>query len=240
MHSSPATIAGHSLGNVASLIETCLCRAMPCPSRITLRPALFRRGARGPVAAPERPTGSSGHYRARSVSGALAITPDRACTTCGMVRNPDAARLVSRGDGYRAAASVLSTSSHLQGLINKAKSPAKPQDIAQGRCLGTRPDHKCPGHQHVHGEQWVIPPEASGAFVAAMEEVLNVYTGRTIRKCRSSAWTRPRSKLVAETRAPIPITQGYPEQIDSEYGRAILLMCSCCSRRLRAGGAPRS
>ena len=41
---------------------------------------------------------------------------------------------------------------------------------------------------------WVIPPKASGAFVAAMEDVLLFYTnGRAIRTARWFVWTRPPS-----------------------------------------------
>ncbi len=43
-------------------------------------------------------------------------------------------------------------------------------------------------------QQWVIPPDASAAFVATMEDVLEVsIRGRTIRSVRSCASTRPRS-----------------------------------------------
>ena len=37
---------------------------------------------------------------------------------------------------------------------------------------------------------WVIPPKASGAFVAAMEDVLSVARGRATRTARWFVWTR--------------------------------------------------
>ena len=40
------------------------------------------------------------------------------------------------------------------------------------------------------GERWCIPPKASGEFVWRMEDVLEVYTARTIPSVRWSAWTR--------------------------------------------------
>ena len=43
-------------------------------------------------------------------------------------------------------------------------------------------------------QQWVIAPEASAAFVANMEDVLEVYQGRTIRCAPWCASTKPRSK----------------------------------------------
>ena len=42
-------------------------------------------------------------------------------------------------------------------------------------------------------QQWVIPPKANSAFVAAMEDVLAVYTRPRDPDCRWFAWTRPRS-----------------------------------------------
>ena len=42
-------------------------------------------------------------------------------------------------------------------------------------------------------KQYVIPPEANAAFVANMEDVLDVYHGPRDPECPSSAWTRPRS-----------------------------------------------
>ena len=42
-------------------------------------------------------------------------------------------------------------------------------------------------------KQWVIPPEANAAFVANMEDVLEVYTRPHDPNAPSFAWTRPRS-----------------------------------------------
>jgi hypothetical protein len=65
----------------------------------------------------------------------------------------------------------------------------------------------------------VIPPKANGAFVAAMEDVLEVYH-------RSHDPDRPllcldetSKQLVAETRQPLPIRPGQPARYDYEYER---------------------
>jgi hypothetical protein len=65
----------------------------------------------------------------------------------------------------------------------------------------------------------VIPPKGNAAFVAAMEDVLDVYT-------RPHDPTRPlvcldetSKQLVAETRAPEPMQPGQPARHDYEYKR---------------------
>lgn len=77
-------------------------------------------------------------------------------------------------------------------------------------------------------KQWVIPAKENAAFVAAMEDVLDVYT-------RPHSPTRPlvcldetSKQLVAETRIPLPMKQGKPACFDYEYerhGTANLFMC---------------
>ncbi len=66
----------------------------------------------------------------------------------------------------------------------------------------------------------MIPPSQNAAFVAAMENVLAVYT-------RSHDPSRPlvcldetSKQLVAETRTPIPMAPGRPVRYDYEYRRA--------------------
>jgi hypothetical protein len=66
---------------------------------------------------------------------------------------------------------------------------------------------------------WVIPPKASGAFVAAMEDVLSVYT-RTRDPDRPVVCLDETSKQrVAETRLPIAMKPGQPARADYEYTR---------------------
>lgn len=66
---------------------------------------------------------------------------------------------------------------------------------------------------------WVIPPNHDAAFVAAMEEVLDVYmrpreSGRPL-VCLDEA----SKQLVAETRMPLSLKPGQPARYDHEYRR---------------------
>jgi hypothetical protein len=65
----------------------------------------------------------------------------------------------------------------------------------------------------------VIPPKANGAFVAAMEDVLEVYH-RPHQPDRPLVCLDETSKqLVAETREPLPMQPGQPARFDYEYKR---------------------
>jgi len=65
----------------------------------------------------------------------------------------------------------------------------------------------------------VIPPATNAAFVAAMEDVLEVYT-RPHDPARPLVCLDETSKqLVAETRAPVPMRPGQPARHDYEYER---------------------
>ena len=65
----------------------------------------------------------------------------------------------------------------------------------------------------------MIPPKANAAFVAAMEDVLEVYT-RPHDPARPLVCLDETSKqLVAETRAPQPMRAGQPARRDYEYKR---------------------
>jgi len=65
----------------------------------------------------------------------------------------------------------------------------------------------------------VIPPKANAAFVAAMEDVLDVYT-RAHDPARPLVCLDETSKqLVAETRQPEPMRPGKPVRHDYEYKR---------------------
>ena len=65
----------------------------------------------------------------------------------------------------------------------------------------------------------MIPPKANAAFVAAMEDVLDVYT-RPYDPARPLVCLDETSKqLTKETRAPIPMRPGQPARSDYEYER---------------------
>src|SRR6202011_2022397 len=68
-------------------------------------------------------------------------------------------------------------------------------------------------------EYWVIPRKANAAFVAAMEDVLEVYH-RPHDPARPLVCLDETSKqLVAETREPVPAKPGRAARHDYEYER---------------------
>jgi len=68
-------------------------------------------------------------------------------------------------------------------------------------------------------QQWVIPPEANSAFVAAMEDVLAVYTRPRDPDRPLVCLDETSKQLIAETRLPIPMKAGRPARFDYEYER---------------------
>src|SRR6267154_4677113 len=68
-------------------------------------------------------------------------------------------------------------------------------------------------------QQWVIPPKANSAFVAAMEDVLAVYTRPHDPDCPLVCVDESSKQLLAETRMPIPMKFGRPARFDYEYER---------------------
>ncbi|HET6841968.1 MAG TPA: IS630 family transposase [Candidatus Angelobacter sp.] len=68
-------------------------------------------------------------------------------------------------------------------------------------------------------QQWVIPPKANSAFVAAMEDVLAVYTRPRDPDRPLVCLDETSKQLVAETRVPIPLKPGRPARHDYEYDR---------------------
>ena len=68
-------------------------------------------------------------------------------------------------------------------------------------------------------EQWVIPPDASSAFVAAMEDVLEVYHRPHNPEYPVVCLDETSKQLIAETRVPIAAKPGRPARYDYEYER---------------------
>jgi hypothetical protein len=65
----------------------------------------------------------------------------------------------------------------------------------------------------------VIPPEANAAFVAAMEDVLEVYQKPHDPERPLVCLDETSKQMVAETRAPIPVQPGQKARYDYEYER---------------------
>ena len=67
-------------------------------------------------------------------------------------------------------------------------------------------------------EHWCIP-EASPAFVAAMEDVLDLYAERYDRRRPVVGFDERRLQLLGERRAPVAAAPGRVRRIDYEYRR---------------------
>jgi hypothetical protein len=68
-------------------------------------------------------------------------------------------------------------------------------------------------------EQWVIPPEKNAEFVAAMEDVLEVYQRPRDPQRPLVCLDEQSKQLIRETRKPIPAAPGRTERVDYEYER---------------------
>jgi DDE superfamily endonuclease len=66
---------------------------------------------------------------------------------------------------------------------------------------------------------WVIPPEQSGAFVAHMEDVLDVYQRPYDPQSPMVCMDEQPVQLIQEVRPPLPAAEGKPERYDYEYER---------------------
>src|SRR5271163_796562 len=89
----------------------------------------------------------------------------------------------------------------------------------QGERQHDRPDVKKNFLQPHRKQQWVIAPEANAAFVAAMEDVLEVYQRPPDPERPLVCFDESSKQLVIETRAPIPAEPGKPARHDNEYER---------------------
>ena len=66
---------------------------------------------------------------------------------------------------------------------------------------------------------WCIPPLASGAFVAPMEDVLDVYERPRDARYPQVCLDETSKQLVGEVRDPLPARPGEPAKYDGEYVR---------------------
>ena len=65
----------------------------------------------------------------------------------------------------------------------------------------------------------MIPPDASAAFVAAMEDVIEVYHRPRDPERPMVCVDETSKQLIVETRTPIPAKPGRPKRVDYEYQR---------------------
>lgn len=73
-------------------------------------------------------------------------------------------------------------------------------------------------------EQWVIPPEHNGDFVASMERVLDVYKRPYDLLRPVVCMDESPRQLIRNTRNPLPAEPGCVERVDYEYER-----CGVCN-----------
>ena len=66
---------------------------------------------------------------------------------------------------------------------------------------------------------WKIPPDKNPAFVAAMEDVLEVYQRPYDAEFPVVCMDESNRQLVGEVHAPIPAAPGHPNLVDDEYVR---------------------
>lgn len=66
---------------------------------------------------------------------------------------------------------------------------------------------------------WVIPPAQSGAFVAHMEDVLEVYQRPYDPQIPMVCMDEPPVQLIQEVRQPLPAEEGTPARYDYAYER---------------------
>jgi len=67
--------------------------------------------------------------------------------------------------------------------------------------------------------EWCIPPKANAAFVAQMEDVLDVYTRSLDPKHPQGCFDESSKQQVKEVRTPVPVASGQPARYDTEYER---------------------
>ena len=68
-------------------------------------------------------------------------------------------------------------------------------------------------------EEWCLPPTASGEFVCAMEDVLELYTQPYDPAAPQVCMDELSKQLIGETRVPVPAAPGQAARIDYEYER---------------------
>ena len=89
----------------------------------------------------------------------------------------------------------------------------------EGQRQHDRTDFKKNALKPHRNRQWVIPPDASAGFVAAMEDVLETYQKPRDPDRPLVCLDETSKQLIIETRAPIPAKPGQPARHDYEYER---------------------
>ena len=139
-------------------------------------------------------------------------------------RSPNSARQRIFDGASEAKLIALACSTPPEGFARWTLQTAGEQGRRTEHCRARqRQHHRADAQKNVlkpHlNDQWVIPPDANAAFVAAMEDVIEVYH-RPHDPDRPVVCVDETSKqLIVETRTPIPAKPGRPRRVDYEYQR---------------------
>lgn len=68
-------------------------------------------------------------------------------------------------------------------------------------------------------QEWKIPPKANAAFVAQMEDVLDVYARPPDPRRPQVCFDETNKQQLIEVQQPLPMEPGQPERFESEYER---------------------
>ena len=90
-----------------------------------------------------------------------------------------------------------------------------PVRVAHDRAAGSKKNERKP---HL-SKCWKIPPEGSAAFVAHMEDILEIYHLPYDPDCPLVCMDESSQHLIGEVRQPMPCIPGQPVRIDDEYVR---------------------
>ena len=161
---------------------------------------------------------------------------------------------VPRGRLYAARSSRRLRHSSTRGGVQSARRTAQGASSRRGprarhvRCRGVlaapRPAYRlawrwtAPGRRwamHLQ-KQWVIPPDANAAFVAGMEDVLEVYHRPHDPAFPVVCLDETSKQLVAETRVPIAASRDIPHVMTMSTSATERPISSCCSHHWKAGG----
>ena len=137
--------------------------------------------------------------------------------------NPNSAR-PRIFDGVAEAKLIALTLSGPGGFRSLEPAPARGEGRRTAHCRARQRQHdRADAKKNIlkphRKQQWVIPPDANAAFVATMEDVLEVYQRPHDPQRPLVCLDETSKQLIIETRAPIPAKPGQPARHDYEYER---------------------
>src|SRR3989442_1667829 len=130
----------------------------------------------------------------------------------------------ARRGGTRSTQRVDSQRQAFRPAADEGAHPVEGGHIGCGRRLERQRQHdRAAAKKNIlkphRKQQWVIPPDANAAFVATMEDVLEVYQRPHDPQRPLVCLDETSKQLIIDTRAPIPAKPGQPARHDYEYER---------------------